>query len=92
MNKNSKKMKFGFWLIAVFWGMSSVFTPSTLADSATNIDVEIEMLKQQVNELDQKVRVLERQRELDKENATATARRAPRISLGTGGFNLTSAM
>lgn len=71
--------------------MSSVFATSTVAGSVTNRDTEIETLKQQINILAQKVRALERQRELDKEQSAAAAKTVPRLSLGTGGFSLTSA-
>ena len=45
----------------------------------------------QVEELDQKVRVLQRQRELDQEAAATTAKAQPRISLGSDGFKFSSA-
>jgi len=47
--------------------------------------------QEQIQALAQKVRILERHRELDQESADAAAKSAPKISLGTGGFNLTSA-
>ena len=45
----------------------------------------------QVEELDQKVRVLERQREIDKDDAAALAKTQPKISLNANGFALSSA-
>ena len=47
--------------------------------------------KPQLQELDQKVKVLERQRELDQEAQEAKAKEAPRISLGGDGFSFASA-
>jgi len=48
-------------------------------------------IKQQLDELDQKIRVLQRQQELDKETATARAKETPTISSGKDGFWLRSA-
>jgi phosphate-selective porin OprO/OprP len=45
----------------------------------------------QVQELDQKVRVLERQRELDQETATAVAKTTPKVSASQDGFKISSA-
>ncbi len=46
---------------------------------------------EQIQELDQKVRILRRQREQDQEAAVAAAKSAPKLSVGTGGFNAMSA-
>lgn len=54
-------------------------------------DAEIETLKQQIQELDQKVRILERQRELDRENAVAAAKAQPRLTMGANGMTFSSA-
>ena len=53
-------------------------------------DADFSALKKQLADLDQKVRVLEREREIDGEAATATAKTAPKISLGQNGFALSS--
>ncbi|HXF09212.1 MAG TPA: porin [Desulfuromonadaceae bacterium] len=45
----------------------------------------------QIGELDQKVRVLERKREIDQEAAVAAVKTTPRFTLGSGGFSATSA-
>ncbi|HZF02574.1 MAG TPA: porin [Methylomirabilota bacterium] len=45
----------------------------------------------QVQDLDQKFRVLERKREIDEEAATATAATTPKITLGANGFGFSSA-
>ena len=44
-----------------------------------------------LDQLDQQVRVLERKRELDQESAVEKAKQTPRVSLGAGGFSVTSA-
>jgi len=46
---------------------------------------------QHVEDLSQKVKILERNRELDQEAAEAKAKEAPKISLGDQGFSLSSA-
>lgn len=51
----------------------------------------IEALKQQIQELDQKVRVLERKRELDQDTSAEKAKTTPVISAGANGFSLRSA-
>ncbi|MFO1488220.1 MAG: porin [Verrucomicrobiota bacterium] len=50
----------------------------------------IKSLKQQIDALDQKVRVLERNRELDQDAAVETAKAAPKIIIGNNGLNITS--
>jgi phosphate-selective porin OprO/OprP len=51
----------------------------------------IEELKAMIRELDQKVRVLERKEELDKEVAVEKAKSATTVSIGAGGFVVRSA-
>src|SRR6266536_1629877 len=51
----------------------------------------IKSLKQQIEQLDQKIRILERNRELEKEAAEAKASDAPKISIGEKGFSFGSA-
>ena len=53
-------------------------------------DADLAALKQQLADLDQKVRVLEREREIDTDAATTAAKAAPKISLGANGFNFSS--
>ena len=77
-------MKLKQLLVATLLG-SQIARPVFAADDAT-----IEALKQQIQELDRKVRILERQRENDQDSAVATAKTAPRISLGAGGFSFSS--
>jgi len=47
-------------------------------------------LKQQIEALDQKVRVLERQKEIDTEAAEAKAKDAPKITIGNSGLSAAS--
>jgi phosphate-selective porin OprO/OprP len=54
-------------------------------------DADFAALKKQLADLDQKVRILEREREIDGETATTKAATAPKITLGASGFNLSSA-
>src|SRR6266516_3037926 len=51
----------------------------------------INTLKRQIEELDQKVRVLERKSELDREAAAEQAKTSPSLSIGPNGFALQSA-
>jgi phosphate-selective porin OprO/OprP len=57
------------------------------ADETTDA---INELKQQIQSLDQKVRVLERQKEIDTEAADAKAKEAPRLSVGNAGLSAAS--
>ena len=54
------------------------------ADDTTDA---INELKQQIQSLDQKVRVLERQKELDTEVSDAKAKEAPRLTVGNAGLS-----
>ena len=53
-------------------------------------DAELDQLKKQIEELDQKVRLLEQEREIDKGDATAAAQAEPKIIIGDSGFSMTS--
>lgn len=80
-------MKFNRWVVA-----AAIINTQTagvlLADETADT---IQHLKQHIEALDQKVKILERNRELDQEAAGEAARTAPRISAGAGGFALSSA-
>jgi len=52
---------------------------------------EIEQLKKQIQELDQKVRILERDREIDQDSAATVAKSQPKIIIGGSGFTMQSA-
>jgi phosphate-selective porin OprO/OprP len=82
-------MKLNRLLLGVIIGAKFAFT-SFAADEGTNSSADIETLKQQIQDLDQKVRILERQRELDKDDATAAAATQPRLTLGASGFSFNS--
>jgi phosphate-selective porin OprO/OprP len=79
-------MKFSQWLLAGLVGAQIVQT-SIAADDAD----AIEALKQQIQLLDQKVRVLERKREIDQDAADAKAKTATSVSAGANGFTIRSA-
>jgi len=51
---------------------------------------ELKRLKQQLQELDQKVRIMERSKELETEAADAKAKTQPTVSIGSGGLSATS--
>ncbi len=59
--------------------------------SADDTTDTIDSLKHQIEQLDQKVRILERNRELEKEAADTKAKDAPKISIGEKGFSFGSA-
>jgi phosphate-selective porin OprO/OprP len=79
-------MRLKRWLLAGFASVRMI-TPAPAAEDADSI----EALKQQIRELDQKVRVLERKGELDKEAATEKAKTTPTVSLGSGGLSVRTA-
>jgi phosphate-selective porin OprO and OprP len=62
--------------------------PSVRADDTADA---VKALKQQIEELDQKVRVLERQKELDTEATDAKAKESTRLSVGSSGLSISSA-
>jgi phosphate-selective porin OprO/OprP len=78
-------MKLSQWLLAGFAGVQ-ISLPLFAQESET-----IESLKEQIQQLDQKVRILERNRELDQETADTKAKSATKLSLGASGFAVTSA-
>ena len=78
------KLKLNWKLITGLAGLNLAF--ASLAAS----DQELDQLKQQIQELDQKVRVLEREREIDQDGAAALAKTAPRIIIGGSGVSFSS--
>lgn len=78
-------MKLNRLILVTVLGAQFAF-PAFAADDST-----IEALRQQIQELDQKVRVLERKRELDQGDATAAAKKQPLVKLDASGFTLASA-
>src|SRR5438046_1632292 len=68
-----------------------ILSVAAVSASAVEVnDADLAALKKQLSDLDQKVRVLEREREIDSDAAVATAKTAPKISLGASGFNFSS--
>jgi phosphate-selective porin OprO/OprP len=59
--------------------------------TATLADDDVSQLKQQVEELDQKIRVLQRQQELDKEAAAEKTKQSASVTAGPDGFGIRSA-
>src|SRR5882672_5135062 len=55
------------------------------------VEEDVSEIKQQLDELNQKIRVLERLQELDKEAATAKAKETATVSAGKDGFIIKSA-
>src|SRR5882672_1499415 len=62
--------------------------PSIFADEATDT---IKDLRKHIEELDQKVRILERKDELEHEATAERAKSAAAVSIGSGGFQVRSA-
>lgn len=81
-------MKLNRWLLALL-AMTNTLTPS-LAAEGSNSD-SIDALKQQIQELDQKIRVLERKKELETDASAEKAKTTPVVSLGASGFSVRSA-
>ena len=78
-------IKLNRWLLVAILG-AQITVPAVAAD-----DADIAALKKQIEELDQKVRILQRDRELDGDAAAATAKTLPRVTIGANGFNFSDA-
>lgn len=77
-----------WWLAAaVATGLPAVSASVRGQPAAENL----ESLRQQLEALDQKVRILERQRELETEASAEKAKTAAVVSIGAGGFQVRSA-
>ena len=85
--KSEMKPSLGAVAAAVI-GSQTMTTNRLLADDTADT---INGLKQQIEQLDQKVRILERNRELEKETADTKPKDAPKISIGEKGFSFGSA-
>ena len=57
---------------------------------AEDVSEVIKNLRQQIDALDQKVRVLERKRELDQDTSVEAAKTVPQITIGNSGLNISS--
>ncbi|HZL13668.1 MAG TPA: porin [Verrucomicrobiae bacterium] len=84
-------MKINRWLLGTIIGTQFAFASVAADESATNGDADISALKQQIQELDQKVRVLQRDREIDQDATATVAKTQPKITLGANGFGFSSA-
>ncbi len=54
-------------------------------------DADLERLERRIEELDKKIRILEREREMDRDNAATAANSQPKIIIGGSGFSMASA-
>jgi phosphate-selective porin OprO/OprP len=63
----------------------------TQALSAVAQDTDVNALFRRIEELEQRVKVLDRNRELAEEAAAEKAKTTPKVSLGAGGFSVASA-
>lgn len=79
-------MKSHWWLLAAL-ASNPVISPASASEEA----VAVETLKQQIQELDQKLRILERKQELEKESAAEKSKAVPTVSLGASGLSVRSA-
>jgi phosphate-selective porin OprO and OprP len=77
-------MKINRWLLGTILGAQFAFTGFAAEDA------DIAALRQQIQDLDQKVRILERERELDQDATTAAVKTQPKITLGGSGFGFSS--
>src|SRR5690606_27773121 len=68
----------------------AVLLPASTPVLAQTRDAEIEALREQIRQLDQKLRVLERRQELKDEETAARSKSAASLSAGPSGFSLTS--
>lgn len=84
-------MKLNRWLITTLVGAQFASVALAADDTNSSGDTDINALEQQIHDLDQKVRILERKHELDKDDAAATAQKQPLVKLDDSGFTLSSA-
>jgi phosphate-selective porin OprO/OprP len=75
-------------LIALTLAVGLAAAPHLRADETSDA---INELKNEIQALDQKVRVLERQKEIDTEAADTKAKETPRITVGNSGLSVASA-
>ncbi|HMJ89650.1 MAG TPA: porin, partial [Candidatus Acidoferrum sp.] len=79
-------MKLNRWMVIA--ALLSAQAGYVLAEAQND---ELGRLKQQLQELDQKVRILERNKELETEVADAKAKTLPTVNLGASGLNVSTA-
>src|ERR1051325_2539831 len=79
-------MKFNRWMV-----IAALLSAPTGYGLAEDQNDELNRLKQQLQQLDQKVRILERNKELEAEASEAKARTQPSVTLGAGGLSVNTA-
>src|SRR6266496_2042722 len=84
-----RRMKLNQWILTAAILRLCQGTSELRADDETA--ETIKALRKQIEDLDQRVRILDRKSELDKEAAAELAKSAPTISIDGGGFTLQSA-
>jgi phosphate-selective porin OprO/OprP len=84
-------MKLNRWLITTLAGVQYASISLAADDTTIGGNADINTLQQQIHDLDQKVRVLQRQRELDQDAAKAGASKQPQFKLDSSGFTFSSA-
>ncbi|HRE08983.1 MAG TPA: porin [Opitutaceae bacterium] len=70
--------------------LASLAVPPSLGLAQDARDDELRLLREQIRQLDQKLRVLERKQELKDETAEEAAKTTPVVAAGASGFSLTS--
>jgi phosphate-selective porin OprO/OprP len=75
-------------LVLAVLANATLVGPAAFGQSAGD---DIEALKKQIQELDQKVRILERNREIEKESSETKRAETPRLVAGQDGFSFSSA-
>jgi phosphate-selective porin OprO/OprP len=71
--------------------VATVLTAILAAPAFAQTSSEVDALREQIRQLDQKLRILERNIELKDETAAAEAKKTPVVTAGLSGFILTSA-
>jgi len=80
-------MQFKPLQVALISGLASL-TQAVAADEPADT---VKVLQQRIEQLDQKVRILERKDELEKDAGMEQSKSAPRLSIDAGGFSASSA-
>ena len=82
-------MQFNRWVVTA--AILAVYGSGNSASADESTAETIKALQQQIEQLDQKVRVLERKDELEKETLAEKAKTTPTVSVGTSGLQVRSA-
>ena len=84
--RNFRRTAFG--VVAISWLATASSSTRIEAQETTNPPKSLE---ERLEEIDQRVRISDRKRELDSEAADEKAKTAARVAAGRSGFSLTSA-